>query len=638
MPESTKLIAKTTMSKPDRRYWSGNVEWGKKLTGIYSIGVMSIPLFEWLTVPDINPASRKTANTIGGGAPAGSNQALYQFTTPPQSYEVVEQAATTIVPTQGGGKFIESHGNIFKEIRIGGTVGFRPNVPSQELFPGLSAAGGPSISKPTVFLPDFLTKDSRGLDPAEVTGFDEMMFLRNIFRFYYDTKATPLANSIAMVWLYAKESEAYVVEPIAFTTTRDRGNPLGWNYQIQLRSLYKLDVTFVYPKDSVNLFQAVSNTFTVLRQMAEGINRALVEMATLIDYFANLPANLLSSMISNYTTVLSGIAAVRDAGANFADTVSESVLRTIASNGREIQSLYDQINGVDTSNPTKLFDGNVGKARHSVVLLTKIAESLLTLDNLWKENKQVQVSDYSRAYLTETGAAPLTAGSQLNPANIKMSTSAKEVEITGKETIRTLALKYLGDEAQWKKLAIMNNLKPPYISENGGDGVLMPGETILIPKESSGTDDAIDVSRTINSDASSAAQRPMLRRYGRDFRLQETTGGELGDVAVSSSGDIDMVEGVDNVIQAVKIKFATEQGELPTHPTFGAKYPVGTKVTLVTIQEFAINARRTFFQDPRVEDILQMNIWAEGDQIFTSTRLKLVGSEVDVPFTFSVRR
>lgn len=636
MADEKQYIPTTTISKPDRRYWAGDVEYGKKLSGAYSIGILALPRFEWVTFPGINPGNQKMSNIIGGSSPTVPSQALFKFPTPPQSYEVVENAATTIVPTQGGGKFVESHGNIFKEIRISGTVGLRPSVPTTELFPGLAAAGGPSISKPSTFLPDFLTKDSRGLDPSEVTGFDDMMFLRNIFRAYFDLmklgKTGALANETSvMVWMYAKESEAYVVEPISFTTLRDRSNPLSWNYNIQLRSLYKLDLAFTYPKDPLNIFQKVSSVFNALREMTDGISRALTVMANLIDYVANIPSNLITSLAGNFITVLKGIALVRNTAGSFPDVISESTLRSINSVGREIIGLFDEING-SSSNPAVIFEGNVGKIRHSFIQLNKTAKAMLTMDALWKEDKQIQVRDYSRAYLTETGKAPQTAGSPLNPSNIKMPDAAVEVEINGFDTIRSLALQHLGDEAQWKKLAIMNNLKPPYIAEGGGDGILAPGDTILVPRTTVADEETSAVARTTNADASSSALRPILRSYGRDLL------GELGDLAVASNGDLDMVEGVENVIQAVKIKFGTEQGELPTHPTFGAKYPVGTKVTLVTIQEFAINSRRTFKQDPRVEDVRSMNIWVEGDVVYTDSRIKLVGSGTEVPFTFSVRR
>lgn len=623
MAAGRELVAKATTSFPDRRFWSGQVEYTTKLSATYSFVLYDLLLNEAWSYSKVDPSKK------------GPSVALYQFTTPPQSIEVSEPAATIIVPTQGGGKFVESQGNLFKDIRIAGTVGFRPNVPSKELLPGLEKAGGPSISTPTSFLPDFLTKDNRGLDPKEVTGFDEMMFLRNIFRTYFDLKGSDVfANRIALIWLYDKESEAYVVEPMGFTTSRDKGNPLGWNYNIQLRSLYKLDVTFPYELDSVDLFSAISNVFSMLNQITNGIAKALTEIADLINYVANLPANLVQTLFSGFTTVLRGIAAVKNAGSNFSKTVTESMLRTLKSTTNELRAAFDEKYGSEDT--SKVFEGDIGVIRHSFVILERAAEAMLTNDGLWREDKNIQVVDYSRAYLSETGEAPATAGSPLNPANITLPDSAVEKEIGGADTIRTLALQYLGDEAAWKKLAIMNNLKPPYISANGGDGVLKPGDTILVPQKVAATG-PLPVSRTVNPDASSETQRPMMKRYGRDLRLLEV-GGELADFAVASGGDIDVVEGVDNVIQAIKIKFSTEQGDLPTHPRFGAKYPVGTKLKMATVQDFALNTRRTFFQDPRVEEIMSMEIYASGDQIFTKSHLKLVGTDAQVPFTFSVRR
>lgn len=621
------LVSKATTSFPDRRFWSGQVEYVTRMSAMYSIGIIDLKTFAFWDASMVNP----TKQPAGGGLI--KSLALYQFTTPPQVIEVTEAAATNIIPTQGGGKFVESQGNLFKDIRISGTVGFRPNVPSRELFPGLERAGGPSISTPASFIP-LLTRDNRGLDPKEVTGFDEMMFLRNIFRAYFDLKGSDvLANQIALVWIYSKESESYVVEPISFTTSRDKSNPLSWTYSIQLRSLYKLDATFAYEFDSVDLFSAINNVFTMLNSMVNGITRALTTIADLIDYVANLPANLIQTIFSGFTTVLRGVAAVKRSGSNFSKTVTESLLRTLKSTTNELRAAFDEKYGLQ--DPSKLLEGNIGSIRHSLIVLEKATEAMLTNDSLWREDKNIQVADYSQAYLSETGEAPLTAGSLLNPANITMPAAAVEKEVTGGDTIRTLALKYLGDEAAWKKLAIMNNLKPPYISANGGDGVLRPGDTILVPQSSTTT--SSPVSRTVNPDAASEAQRPMMKRYGRDLRLQEI-GGELADFATTSGGDIDVVEGVDNVIQAVKIKFSTEQGELPTHPRFGAKYPVGTKLGMATVQEFALNTRRTFFQDLRIEEILSMDTYASGDQIFIKSHLKLIGTDAQVPFTFSVRR
>ncbi len=620
------LVRKTTTSFPDRRFWSGQVEYNTRMSAVYSIGIIDLIDIEWWSFSKVNP----TTKTSG-------DQALYQFTTPPQSIEVTEPAATTIIPTQGGGKFVESQGNLFKDIRIAGTVGFRPNVPSKELLPGLGKAGGPSFSTPTSFLPDFLTKDNRGLDPKEVTGFDEMMFLRNIFRAYFDLKGSVLASRIGLLWIYSKEAEAYVVEPTSFTTSRDRGNPLGWNYNIQLRSLYKFDATFFPPPNGVDLWTALNqlNPLTLLNKMANSIAKAMTMVADLIDYVANLPANLLQSIFSSFTTVLRGISSVRNSYNNFSKTVDESLLRTSKSAVAEMRSLLDDKYGAG-GDPSKVLEGDIGSIRHSFIVLEKAAEAMLTADGLWKEDKNIQVSDYSQAYLSETGETPLTSGSLLNPANITLPDSAVEKEIHGGDTIRTLALDYLGDEAAWKKLAIMNNLKPPYISANGGDGVLKPGDTILVPQRAASSA-TLSVSRTVNPDAASEAQRPMMKRYGRDLRLLEV-GGELADFAVTSGGDIDVVEGVDNVIQAIKIKFATEQGDLPTHSYFGAKYPVGTKLKMTTVHEFALHTRRTFFQDPRIEEIVSMDIYASGDQLFTKSHLKLIGADAQIPFTFSVRR
>jgi len=130
-----------------------------------------------------------------------------------------------------------------------------------------------------------------------------------------------------------------------------------------------------------------------------------------------------------------------------------------------------------------------------------------------------------------------------------------------------------------------------------------------------------------------------MRKYGRDLKIRDSgTQNEGADLIVGQNGDLELIEGVENVEQALMIKFATEQGELALHPDFGAKYPLGTKITLLRIQEFVVTTRKTLLSDPRIESILSMRIAAEGDKILTDTKLKLKGTNQELPISFAVRR
>lgn len=209
------LIEGRTISTPDRRFWDGTASIPPTyIDYTYSIGLFDLVTWSALGVPEADPAEGWR------GTP------WFQFPTPPQLYEVSENAATVITPTQNGGKFVESQGSIFKDIRLSGTVGLRPNVPDSNLLPsGLSKATGLTLSVlKTVSL---FTNDNRGLSPKEITGFDDITFLRNLFRAYWDfKKSNEWARRVVMVWIYKKDSDIYIVEPMQFVTNKEKSNPL----------------------------------------------------------------------------------------------------------------------------------------------------------------------------------------------------------------------------------------------------------------------------------------------------------------------------------------------------------------------------------------------------------------------------
>jgi hypothetical protein len=637
-------ISPVTTVLPDRRFWGfSGVEYDKVLSTLYSIGLHNLDEDDFFSIPGIDP--RSDSLSFGPARPA---QALYKFTTPPQSYELVEPAATQIVPTQGGGKFIESHGSIFKDIRIAGTIGFRPNPVAPPTLNNKLGDVGTAV--PTISIPgaDLIT-DERGLPPEEVTGFDEIIFLRNIFRAYADYKQEDeFARKMVMIWMYAKEGEAWVVEPVSFTTTRDRSSPLSWAYQIQLKTLYRLDRTFNFASDPLTFFQKLDNAYATLFKLARDLSRSLQQVATLIDFFAGIPANILQDMVNAAGSVLGAAQAIRNSGESFKSIYGEngSFFKSAAANAATAKQLFDDntsdrvlVGGQPTDIDVSPHEGKRGQARHVCTVMQRAFEAILALDKLWEERtRQVDVSNIRKAYLSEVGEAPFTAGSPLAAGNIRIPSAGREVSIDAGEDIRSIAKRYLKDEAQWKKIAILNNLKPPYISTEAADGVLTVGDKIIIPYEARGDEDDLSVPRALNTDSSMVDQSPIVRRYGRDIRLRPSVvSSDLSDLQVSDRGDLELIEGTDNVGQALMIKFSTEQGELATHPLFGTKYPLGTKINMVSMQQFSINTRKTLLSDQRVDRVANLRLFSQGDKIIVSARVALRDSDAQLPITFAVR-
>lgn len=58
--------------------------------------------------------------------------------------------------------------------------------------------------------------------------------------------------------------------------------------------------------------------------------------------------------------------------------------------------------------------------------------------------------------------------------------TVREVLIQQGDILERIAQREYGDAGRWLDLVVLNKLKPPYIDENGGDGIRRPGETLLI--------------------------------------------------------------------------------------------------------------------------------------------------------------
>lgn len=637
-------LSRSDISTVDRRYWATAANNPTELKYLYALGVINLETLSVIEVPGADPAER--------GVP------YFQFPTPPKIYEVAEVPATNIIPTQNGGKFVESHGNIFKDIRIGGTVGLRPNPTPTEVIPGLAEATGVSLTAPSLLRPT----DPRGLHPDEITGFDDLIFLRNLFRGYWNYKRqNDDARRFGMFWQYNKESESYIVEPTGFNTTRDSANPLGYNYLITLRTLYKFDTQLKAKSDPFSFFQAAGELAALVDRASRDISIGINQMLAANDFISRLPysiasqqmsipLDIISKTVNGASRTLRALTTFKTTGKRLNDTFKLQLKQTWEQ-AKETESLARELWYGKAAGDRRVFGGNAATPTDDAAenihldhfvrgsrLLKLTCLRLVVADALYARSKQVVVSDYTKHY-KENRAKPLYSYTQLDPQNISLPTSAREVDIDKGEDIRSLARKYMGDEAQWKKLAIMNNLKYPYISNTAGPNVLTPGQKLMVPKLTQ-ANDATSVRQPLNTDESMEELSPILRKYGRDIKLNNLSGTsvELADLAVSQGGDLELIESVDNVKQAMQIKFATELGDLPTHPDYGALYPIGTKLRLEALQNFAINTRRTVYQDPRVDEIKTFRSFARGNIIETKLTLKLKDSNVELPIDFEVRR
>jgi hypothetical protein len=174
--------------------------------------------------------------------------------------------------------------------------------------------------------------------------------------------------------------------------------------------------------------------------------------------------------------------------------------------------------------------------------------------------------------------------------------------------------------------------------------VLAPGDTILFPADSAVARSSATVGTqkptTNETNGNAQANTPVQLSYGRDLRLRSTFvgGTELTDLVINQRGDLSSIVGIPNVEQAVRIKFITERGELPAHPRFGAKFPIGTKATPSSFNELRINTINTLISDRRVNTVRQLSFNVVADTLTVSADVLLQNSQDIFSTSFALRR
>ena len=208
----------------------------------------------------------------------------------------------------------------------------------------------------------------------------------------------------------------------------------------------------------------------------------------------------------------------------------------------------------------------------------------------------------------------------------RVITSIKETAVSGE-----LIIQLTGD----------NDLEKYRIDENAHIRIFKPSTInskflILIPSGEPLTEDSKREEPFFLRESTESE-----KRQGVDLQLSDS-----GDLVFNSTNDLQLSFGVNNAIQALKLKLSVETGELKRHPDFGLTNVVGTgnsnissvQAILVESIETAISTDERF---DRVEslDIAYFTETAEGDSATgfdVKVEVRMSGQERTIPISFSV--
>jgi phage baseplate assembly protein W len=181
------------------------------------------------------------------------------------------------------------------------------------------------------------------------------------------------------------------------------------------------------------------------------------------------------------------------------------------------------------------------------------------------------------------------------------------------DTLQRVAAREIGDAERWFELAFINNLRPPYLTDDSvaqTDGVLLTGSTLRIPASADYVPSHLDPKGV----------------FGSDLIL---TNGEL----IATSGDLNLVTGAPNLSQAIHHVVLTDLGDLVWHPRYGCGVHrlLGQKADDIAQRLAAALVRRAVIADDRIQSATVDKLEINGDAIHVQIRANAIdGASIQV--------
>lgn len=182
------------------------------------------------------------------------------------------------------------------------------------------------------------------------------------------------------------------------------------------------------------------------------------------------------------------------------------------------------------------------------------------------------------------------------------------------DSLRTVALRELGDASRWAELARLNDLHIPFIvaSWRPADRLahtLIWGDTLQVPW----------VRQT------RYAPTPVAR-FGADLALV------AGDLLATLGGDLALVAGRANVVQSLAHRVRTPRGELNYHPRYGCHVHLALGLPGGPFASLMASAwvHEALREEPRIAAVNGVRAEVDGDSIRVGAVVELVNDNTPV--------
>ncbi len=665
---------------------------GKNYTGVdnpgFEASIGPRPLrYGFVLLYDLNSGWPSTLPVSGSTYGEGeSKEIVLPF--PPDSISMDEPAATFIRYTQNAGKYIERQGQLSKTITISGTTGFNPNPKLNALARGA--------------LPPNVIVDEEGPD----SGLGKFIELRSLFREYWQIFSDPelleWRDKAAFIFINEKDDEAWLVEPMSFRMDRQTPrNKFTYNYNITLQTIAPLkDINLL--KEELTFWQSVDAIVGVARSIADQIDRTSNVFGAAMAFATGAIRETVAEITNISTQVSGALSGIAD-GVGAMKDLGEVIKGNAASVERSFQQVKEDFIALSEEDGSAEVPFEAWSAMSQFDLTYGLISGHNELFNQPFTKTWGDVIDrYDPAYgLGGTNTL------LLNPLE---KSGIKEVEILPGDDLQSISLRELSSTERFIELAVINNLKPPYISPTQAGrlpNTLAPGDSIVVPSPAGQEPSASEIKTTVFTDPSLtgdvlayAAGSTQIDVAGKTWRINQWKGFTatvisgtgldqsrivlantedeftvtkawttvpdtttvirftlvrvglepkksvndqlLGrdirldpqsfDITLTPGKDIKLVDGGDNMSQAIQGKLKTKPRELPAHPTFGLGYEPGRKGSADAIISYRVAVQQTLLSDSRIRAVRNLVVSMERDIADLEGYVLLSGS----PQSFSI--
>jgi hypothetical protein len=519
---------------------------------------------------------------------------VHSFALNPQQYMLTEPFQSTLTPTEDNAVVAEENGQIIREIVISGTF-------------GLKEKRGPSFSG----------------DQGSRSGNEHFIHLRELFRQYSRIKQDPeQAARHVLIFHSMRDDDHFIVVPRSFETPRDaKSTRYHYPYRITLAVIAEATTStelLGLPKvvralssafhDARSHFAEVSNVLGSIKGRVQDIESVLVQSAELINSVGEVldgTRDLINFPLELATDVATDLAVAADRLANSTAQLTPGSIEESASRQmRRLEAALDRILAI----PEKF-----GPSSIQDTLERYEGEQGFSEDDLANNAAGATIGSRTRLALGSGGESGIDASEYRGVRRERLDRT---------QTILSLSVDFGVPEAL---IILVNDLKYPYIAEGGGPGVLAPGDVILIPVRQGIQGGQVSPSNSYLT--------PEEALYGIDAALDPTIMAQENELElrIAQSGmDVDLIRGIDNVIQGTEISVRTERGSTTYVPEVGIRRSVGTKGTIQYMLLAALNLREGILADPRIEGIQDSRVVLEDDVLTQEITPRLRGDRTGI--------